>query len=362
MTAQAVRTTKRATLYDLLGIAPTADTADLRRAYRQCARLCHPDLYPGDPAAAERFIHLKKAYDLLSDRQARARYDARLSRERERRVSPAQVWFSAWSASNLDVATLGRLREHDRMALASSLNAPRALARLLEDPSPAVAASVVGNPAADAALVARGAAHAHWSVRRAAGARSDCPPAALLRLAGDRERLVRLAVARNPAAPGDALGAVRTHDDHDGTITLALARHAQTPDRLLAVLALNANEAAEAALVERVPPSRPALEVLATRAGGTRTMTAQALVAALDLVSGLGLRRALTLWEECEARARQGGYWPPALPAAFVECLGSQRAVRLRGRLPAALTALAVDDALAGEPPAAGRAGTAHHG
>ncbi|GAC1438637.1 MAG: hypothetical protein NVSMB65_12910 [Chloroflexota bacterium] len=346
MAAEAGKRERQKSLYDLLGIAPSANAAELRRAYRQNARLCHPDLYPGDTAAASRFIHLKKAYDLLSDHQARARYDARLRREQERRVSPARVWFSAWSAGQADPATLARLREHDRMALAASLGAPQALAKLLDDPSPAVAASVVANPAASAPLVARGAAHAHWSVRRAAAARPDCPIPSLLRLAGDRERLVRLAVARNPAAPETALGAVRTHDDHDGAIALALARHPHTPDRLLALLAAHATEATEAALVERVPASRPALEVLATRPGGTRTMTAQALVAALDLVAALGLRHALSLWDESEARARGAGFWPPEVPAAWAACLGAARAARLRGRLHTALKALAVDAAL----------------
>jgi hypothetical protein len=330
------------TLYELLGITPGADAVEVRRGYRQSVRLCHPDLYPDDPTATARFIHLKKAYDLLSDDHARARYDARLARETERRATPLRTWFAAWSTAGAGSTPLQTLGEHQRMALAGSLKDTAALERLLADPSPAVAACVLDNQWAGPALLARGAVHPHWSVRRAAAARPECPLPALQRLSGDRERLVRLAVARNPAATESVLAGVRHHDDHDGAIALALARHPRTPDRMLANLAAQATEPVEAALVERVPPSRPALEVLATRPGGTRTVTAQALVAALDLVASLGMQQAQALWAESVDRAHQAQFWPPALPVQFEECLGPARSMRLRGRLNMALATLAL--------------------
>ncbi len=338
---------KQETLYDLLGIAPTATSDEVRRAYRQSARRCHPDLHPEDAGAPARFIHLRKAYDLLSDTATRARYDARLMRERHRRAEPARAWFSSWNAQR--PAPLDQLAEHNRMALARSLQDTRALGALLGDPAPAVAVSVMLNPAASPGLIERGAAHHHWSVRQAAASRPDCPIQALQRLAGDPQRLVRLAVARNPAAPATALAGIRLHDDHDGALGLALARHPHAPDRLLAALAAQATETVEAALVERVPPSRPALEVLANRTDGTRPLSAQALLAALDLVAALGLRDTLQGWEEAAARARRAGFWPPEAPPAFVAVLGATRAARLRGRLEKALTALAVDAAVEGE-------------
>lgn len=45
------------------------------RAYRKLAKQFHPDLNPGKEAAEERFKAITAAYDLLSNPEARARYD-----------------------------------------------------------------------------------------------------------------------------------------------------------------------------------------------------------------------------------------------------------------------------------------------
>ncbi|MBI3128224.1 MAG: J domain-containing protein [Candidatus Tectomicrobia bacterium] len=49
----------------LLGLAPGAERAEVRRAYRQLAFLCHPDRHPGRPEMARRFQALSEAYCLL---------------------------------------------------------------------------------------------------------------------------------------------------------------------------------------------------------------------------------------------------------------------------------------------------------
>ena len=41
-------------LYSLLGLAPGATPADIKRAYRRLARRYHPGINPGDRAAEER--------------------------------------------------------------------------------------------------------------------------------------------------------------------------------------------------------------------------------------------------------------------------------------------------------------------
>jgi hypothetical protein len=46
----------------VLGAPHAADDDELRRAYRRVARVHHPDLNPGDPAAVERFHDLRQAY------------------------------------------------------------------------------------------------------------------------------------------------------------------------------------------------------------------------------------------------------------------------------------------------------------
>lgn len=61
--------------YSLLGVARTASESDLKRAYRELAKQCHPDLNPGDAGAEERFKQISEAYAVLSDPEKRQRYD-----------------------------------------------------------------------------------------------------------------------------------------------------------------------------------------------------------------------------------------------------------------------------------------------
>lgn len=61
--------------YDILGVSRTADEKDIRQAYRRLARQHHPDVNPGNEAAAERFKSINAAYEVLSDADKRAKYD-----------------------------------------------------------------------------------------------------------------------------------------------------------------------------------------------------------------------------------------------------------------------------------------------
>ncbi len=61
--------------YALLGVSRSADGDELKRAYRRKARELHPDANPDDPAAAEQFKEVARAYEVLSDADMRARYD-----------------------------------------------------------------------------------------------------------------------------------------------------------------------------------------------------------------------------------------------------------------------------------------------
>lgn len=61
--------------YERLGIADTADADKVRKAYRSVAQRTHPDRNPNDPKAAIRFRRIREAYEVLSDEDARARYD-----------------------------------------------------------------------------------------------------------------------------------------------------------------------------------------------------------------------------------------------------------------------------------------------
>ena len=64
-----------ANYYDVLELPRNASGKDVRDAYRKLARRLHPDVNPGDPAAAERFKRVNEAYEVLSDDQTRKNYD-----------------------------------------------------------------------------------------------------------------------------------------------------------------------------------------------------------------------------------------------------------------------------------------------
>jgi DnaJ-class molecular chaperone len=62
-------------LYARLGVKRGASEADIKKAYRSLAKQLHPDRNKDNPKAAERFAQVTAAYDLLSDKDKRARYD-----------------------------------------------------------------------------------------------------------------------------------------------------------------------------------------------------------------------------------------------------------------------------------------------
>ena len=61
--------------YSILGVARSASEKDIKSAYRKLAKELHPDRNTDNPKAAERFSEVTNAYDLLSDKDKRARYD-----------------------------------------------------------------------------------------------------------------------------------------------------------------------------------------------------------------------------------------------------------------------------------------------
>jgi DnaJ-class molecular chaperone len=61
--------------YSILGVERTADEKAVKSAYRKLAKQLHPDRNKDNPKAAERFSEVTKAYDLLSDKDKRARFD-----------------------------------------------------------------------------------------------------------------------------------------------------------------------------------------------------------------------------------------------------------------------------------------------
>ena len=78
--------------YAILGVEKDATSQDIKRAFRQIARECHPDRSGGDPASEERFKKSRLAYETLMDPVTRARYD----RRGQRRMKPGESFFDAF--------------------------------------------------------------------------------------------------------------------------------------------------------------------------------------------------------------------------------------------------------------------------
>jgi curved DNA-binding protein len=61
--------------YKVLGVGESTSPGDIKKAYRKLARKYHPDHNPSDTGAEERFKEVQEAYETLSDRTKRAKYD-----------------------------------------------------------------------------------------------------------------------------------------------------------------------------------------------------------------------------------------------------------------------------------------------
>jgi curved DNA-binding protein CbpA len=90
------------TLYAVLGVNPEADTATIRRAYRDLARRHHPD-FGGD---VRQMVSINEAWHVLGDRERRATYDRQIRRPPRRKSDDGHSvmdWgqYEGWSLADI---------------------------------------------------------------------------------------------------------------------------------------------------------------------------------------------------------------------------------------------------------------------
>ncbi|MFC1911676.1 DnaJ C-terminal domain-containing protein [Chloroflexota bacterium] len=61
--------------YEVLGVKRNASEPEIKQAYRRLARKHHPDVNPGDKSAEAKFKEINEAYEVLSDKEKRKKYD-----------------------------------------------------------------------------------------------------------------------------------------------------------------------------------------------------------------------------------------------------------------------------------------------
>jgi molecular chaperone DnaJ len=82
--------------YAVLGLAPGASIAEIKRAYRRLARRYHPGINPGDRASEALFHRISEAYETLSDPVRRAQYDSGGAAAGAPRVDPSSFEFAGF--------------------------------------------------------------------------------------------------------------------------------------------------------------------------------------------------------------------------------------------------------------------------
>ncbi len=61
--------------YTVLGVSKSATDAEIKKAFRALAKKHHPDTKGGDETAQKRFQEISAAYDILGDKEKRAKFD-----------------------------------------------------------------------------------------------------------------------------------------------------------------------------------------------------------------------------------------------------------------------------------------------
>jgi curved DNA-binding protein CbpA len=94
------------TVYDVLGVAPDADDVAIRTAFRNSAKVYHPDISGGDRASEEQFKRITAAHSLIKSPERRAAYDRHLRLRRQQMRRQLRVVIAGCSISAVISASL----------------------------------------------------------------------------------------------------------------------------------------------------------------------------------------------------------------------------------------------------------------
>ena len=81
--------------YELLGVSKTDTKKQIKKAYLQKAKVCHPDV-SSDPDSIQKFQDLTAAHAILSNRARRKQYDLELINPTETFKKQFKIWVIVW--------------------------------------------------------------------------------------------------------------------------------------------------------------------------------------------------------------------------------------------------------------------------
>jgi DnaJ-class molecular chaperone len=109
--------------YNILGINRDASEREIKQAYRRLARKYHPDVNPGDKSAEAKFKDINGAYEVLSDKEKRQKYDQFGDQWQHADQFAGAKWQQTpfWDFSQADGATRFHFSEGDLGSLFDDL-------------------------------------------------------------------------------------------------------------------------------------------------------------------------------------------------------------------------------------------------
>ena len=103
--------------YKILGVTKDAKPSEIKKSYRERAKIFHPDTNKGSKKSENQFKVLSEAYSILSDAKKRKEYDRKRSQRGPSRRGPSKGWGTSesdrWGYGFSDQKSQGRARQEE---------------------------------------------------------------------------------------------------------------------------------------------------------------------------------------------------------------------------------------------------------